>query len=156
MELGNIIFGYSRGRYEIDETFFRFLELLGCDNYGHFYPKDSVRLSPVKQNDRGGISFLNFEINPYWWGDSDDEEEVVKPNFIYKKNEKDVVIIRWYKYALRDAYSNIELTKDVILDMFVDITRTMDEVLFKDDDELKWCSDEDKRVEICKGYLYLQ
>lgn len=59
MELGNLVFGHSRGEYEIpredafEDPLFELLSLIGDDSgiYGCYF-ENSV-----------------FEVRPYWWGD---------------------------------------------------------------------------------------
>lgn len=107
MELGNLFWGNSRGEYLIDrdltDLFIDILEMLGCDARGY------TNNNNPNINDRGGITIDNIIIRPYYWGD--DEDEAVLPNFEYKPLR---LTIDWYKYPLRDAYSNIPLTKDVL------------------------------------------
>ncbi len=102
MELGNLIFGHSRGEYQVDretyqDMFGEFLEKINCDGYGCFQGNDGTFENEV------------FAIRPYYWGD--DEEEMAKPNFLYKPDNLE---IRWYKYPFRDSYSNKELTVDYL------------------------------------------
>ena len=75
--------------------FGKFLEKINCDEYGCFQGNDGIFENEV------------FAIRPYYWGN--DEEEMAKPNFVYKPDNLE---IRWYKYPLRDSYSNQELTVD--------------------------------------------
>lgn len=115
MELGNWSFGNSRGTYQINRDlqpiFWKLLEAL-CDG------------------DRYGIHFENdtFEMFPYYWGDctcgadddltgeTDHKEDCLlqKDNFVYKPLG---IRIQWYKYPLRDAYSNIQLTEKLMQDI---------------------------------------
>ena len=111
MELGNIMFGNSRGIYEVprghfEERFNDFLEAIGCDGYGYCKPSDEHK------NIRGGIKTSVFEINPYYWGD--DEEEMTIHNFIYYTTRYE---LDWYKYPLRDSYSNKQLAYDEFSEM---------------------------------------
>lgn len=46
-----------------------------------------------------------FEVRPYYWGDSPELAE--KANFLYKPTG---LKIKWYKYPLRDAYANQNIT----------------------------------------------
>lgn len=101
MELGNLLFGNSRGAYPVDrdtyqDVFQDFLEKNGFDGYGH-------------KEGSGGDVFENdtFVVRPYYWGD--DKDVAVLPNFVYKPEN---VEISWYKYPMRDAYSSIELTPE--------------------------------------------
>lgn len=123
MELGNYVFGHSRGNYPIDRDsisanmFIQYLDLMG------FY-EDSRQYEEFKNE--------IFEYRPYAWDcgckpnecDCDDEFcddrthtsecEFIKPNFVHYKSGLN---INWYKYPLRDAYSSIPLTPTFIHDV---------------------------------------
>src|SRR4051812_7811864 len=101
MELGNMIFGNSRGEFEVPRQLFAML----------FEPL-WVRLD-------GGFSepFENatFVVRPYYWGDCVCDGEghepgclAALPNFLHKPSGYE---IRWYKYPFRDSYANRELTR---------------------------------------------
>ena len=111
MEMGTLIFGHSRGEYEISrnwETFFcKSLDKMGLDNYGLVEGENNPY-----ENNRGGITTDLFEINPYYWGEDEDEAE--KPNFIYYPTGYE---LRWYKYPLRDSYANKDLSFMEFADM---------------------------------------
>lgn len=106
MELGNLLFGHSRGTFIVDRKLERYfveqLESLGFDAYG--YTKE------------GKYGFQNeiFEVRPYWWGD-DDALEATLPNFRYIPMN---IEIRWYKYPLRDSYSNKPITYELLTEIF--------------------------------------
>lgn len=98
MELGNLMFGNSRGEYAVgprkdyQEPFNRFLNALGLDYHG--------------EDERGyGIDNDVFTIRPYYWGE--DEAKAELPNFVYKPTGLE---ISWYKYPMRDAYSNQDVS----------------------------------------------
>lgn len=118
MELGNLIFGHSRGAYELprdwDNKFYEIIDTFGLSYQGHPFhdPYDKT----VKVNERGGITTAKFEINPYWWG-LDDDPEKERPNFLYYPTGYE---IRWYKYPLRDAYANQDLTYEQFSEMVAD------------------------------------
>ena len=102
MELGNLMFGNSRGEYavvprmEYQEAFCEFLESIGCDGYGWNH-----RIAGNKtETDM-------FIVRPYYWGE--DVSEAALPNFVYKPTGLE---IRWYKYPMRDAYSNQDVSVD--------------------------------------------
>lgn len=110
MELGNLLFGNSRGRYHVEprevyqDAFFAFLDANGWD--GHAIRTDNLVDDPyVFENDV-------FSIRAYYWGE--DEDIAALPNFVYKPTGLE---ISWYKYPMRDAYSN----QDVSLEQFVEI-----------------------------------
>lgn len=94
MELGNMIFGHSRGEYQVNRKFVDLkewndlLEHYNLGFYGDYIETDK------------------FIMRPYYWGE--EEEEMDKPNFVYKPMN---IEIRWYKYPFRDSYSNVELNK---------------------------------------------
>ena len=100
MEIGNLLFGNSRGEYRVPREWQdKFWELIEAYNPGdgYGYAPDG---SPFA-TDRGGYENDTFLINPYYWGD--DEAIEAEPNFVYKPTGYE---IQWYKYPLRDAWSN--------------------------------------------------
>ena len=100
MELGNLLFGHSRGERPVpryggyEEELERLFDALGCDIYGVNFENDV------------------FAMHPYYWGYCECEDEhdedcpVIQPNFYHKSSG---LKIWWYKYALRDSYSNQKL-----------------------------------------------
>ncbi len=114
MELGNLVFGYSRGEYGfpdrelVDSAEWRdLLEVTGSDSYGY--------TNLEQANPRGGYENNVFAIRPYWWGDEDNEEECEAPNFLYKPTGFE---IRWYKYPFRDSYMTEDMTSEQVLETF--------------------------------------
>ena len=112
-ELGNLLFGNARGNYplgrgSLENEFARFLEEIGCDGYGFFSGKEEN----LKRNARGGCENEIFVINPYYWGEDDEEAE--KPNFLFIPENAEIC---WYKYPMRDAYSNVEISLERMKDM---------------------------------------
>lgn len=102
-ELGNLLFGNSRGEYPITERghwqdlFIKYFVDTGYfDGYG-FYLNDNQE----HKTDRGGYESNVFILNPYYWGEDDGIAEL--PNFVYKPNGLE---IQWYKYPFRDSYTN--------------------------------------------------
>ncbi len=98
-EIGNLLFGNYRGgipvsRAETEEIFGELLEALQFDSYA------------------GNFSNEVFSITPYYWGD--DEALQAVPNFIYHPAK---FHMRWYKYALRDAYANQDMTVEAFRKM---------------------------------------
>jgi|GEM_PF-633842 len=105
MELGNTLFGHSRGKYSLirgkgfEEVLDRLFEVCVPNNrmYGEVFENEV------------------FAIFPYYWGDCTcgDEQNhkqdcpIVKPNFLYKPTGFE---LRWYKYPLRDSYTNQKIT----------------------------------------------
>lgn len=132
IEIGNLIFGNSRGDYCVsrdkwEEAFLKFLTQCGFDSYGHINDEEIERLycttdyvPQIKTLENGTqytehvhlFSNDTFELRPYYWGDN--EVLANKPNFVYKP---DLVEISWYKYPLRDSYSNKQLTFKYFCDM---------------------------------------
>ena len=122
MELGNMLFGNSRGEYPfpdrdlVDCDEWTGLCDLVCDSYGH--AEDWM-----EQNEMGGVTTDVFEINPYYWGDctcgaeENDEDEhhpdcrLLVHNFIYKPTG---FCIDWYKYPFRDSFMSENLSCDEI------------------------------------------
>lgn len=111
MELGNLIFGNSRGKYEFPERnlvnspewedLCKAAEVCNC--YG----------SPEVERDFYGFDNEVFTIRPYYWGE--DESIAALPNFHFKPTN---FTIDWYKYAFRDSYMNQDLTTEQILEIF--------------------------------------
>lgn len=106
-ELGNLLFGHSRGKFFIDRATFQkpfenFLHAMDADVYG--YPSTPV---DRKQASDPTIETDVFLIRPYCWDDSDPAVDM--PNFVYKPAG---IQISWYKYALRDAYCSHDLTPE--------------------------------------------
>ena len=101
MEMGNLIFGNSRGKYCVEpredyqDAFCQFLHDNGFDFDGEY--KDG----------RDEFENETFIVRPYYWGE--DEKKAELPNFVYKPTGLE---INWYKYPMRDAYSNqdVDLT----------------------------------------------
>ena len=95
-ELGNLMFGNSWGEYLVEpredyqKIFADFLFAHRFDGYGN-----------REGNRKWEFENDVFIIRPYYWGE--DEEVAKLPNFVYKPTGLE---IRWYKYPMRDAYSN--------------------------------------------------
>ena len=110
MEMGNYVFGNSRGEYEVNrnwqEAFCNFLRECGFEGYGFV---EHERLAPFKvtiqgtEEEDGATQFENdiFVVLPYYWGDDDEIKK--RPNFVYKPTGFEM---NWYKYPLRDSYMN--------------------------------------------------
>lgn len=119
MELGNLLFGNSRGIYLVEprddyqDAFCEFLNSVGGNFEGYLDMCDA----------RGWYENEVFIIRPYYWGD--DEEIAELPNFVYKPTGLE---IRWYKYPMRDAYSN----QDVPLDTFKAILKECQKSVWKE------------------------
>lgn len=87
MEIGNLLFGHSRGRYPVDREIrearelWRMLHVLGFSEYGRnvfseIKPPDSLRIEETRRgatiSDEHG---LLMETRAYWWGDTETEED---------------------------------------------------------------------------------
>ena len=120
MELGNMIWGNSRGEFEVPREdawtgpLVELMEQAGCDFYG--MPSFDFYGKPGFEN---GI----FIIRPYYWGDcvcgceEDDHAAdcpIILPNFHYLPTD---FKLDWYKYPLRDSYMN----QDVSIEQFLEI-----------------------------------
>jgi hypothetical protein len=102
MELGNLMFGNSRGQFPLER--------------GKWQDK-FCELTEELALDMNEFENEVFEFFAYWWGDCtcgvgedepcDDSCNLVRPNFIYKPTGYE---IQWYKYPLRDSYANQEIT----------------------------------------------
>ena len=114
IELGNLLFGNSRGNFLIErgpweDVFYDFLHDNGFDGYG--YKNDSTDL--VFENE-------TFSIRPYYWGD--DETIAELPNFVYKPTG---FTISWYKYPFRDAYASHDISDETFYEMLKDCERSL-------------------------------
>ena len=129
MELGNALFGNSRGEYSIERNTGFETELNRL--FDAYAPN---RDSSYREY---GVNFENdvFSVFPYYWGDctcgmeGEDKEclsecSLLRPNFLYKPTGFE---INWYKYPLRDAYMN----QNIRLHEFVEIISKCIESLVK-------------------------
>jgi hypothetical protein len=100
MELGNEFFGHSRGNIAVPsrplytQLITPLFDAMGCDNYGIHFDNDI------------------FEMHPYCWCDTPECLQCGKrtqTTFLYKPTG---FTLMWYKYAMRDAYTNVALTDD--------------------------------------------
>lgn len=106
MELGNIMFGHSRGKFPI------------CDRKTYRALIEPL-FEAMDGNAPYGIEFKNdvFEMHPYCWCDESTCPQcgsATQPQF---KHYESGLEIQWYKYAMRDAYSNIELSEELMQDV---------------------------------------
>ena len=98
MEIGNLLFGNSRGEHEVDRGFYEqaFMPLWAS----------SVFFSDGFENDV-------FVVRPYSWAEClcDGACACVAglPNFEHKSTGFSV---SWYKYPFRDSYSNKVITEE--------------------------------------------
>lgn len=118
MELGNVLMGNSRGKFEtadrnlVESTEWAELcDVISFDGYSCGHKVDANRY--------GGIKCSLFEIRPYYWGDCDcgiDEDSteehkehcsLLKHNFVHNPSGLE---LDWYKYPFRDSYTNLEIS----------------------------------------------
>ena len=130
MEIGNLLFGNSRGNFPVErgdfqQAFWDFLESCGFDSYGHIEDDEleknlqTVMGDVVKNiNNEDYTEHMHFFendvfiIRPYWWGESQNIAEL--SNFEFKPTNYQ---LKWYKYPLRDSYANQELTLEQFKEM---------------------------------------
>ncbi|WP_144106857.1 hypothetical protein [Paraburkholderia sp. BCC1886] len=101
MELGNELFGHSRGQHEVDRDtytplFTALLDVMGQDSYGEKFDN------------------AVFSIRPYCWCDKPLCPQCglgTEKNFVFRPIAFE---LSWYKYPLRDAYTNIPLTQAIL------------------------------------------
>lgn len=123
MELGNLLFGNSRGEFPIfdrenwQDTFWEYFG--DYFDYHAFY--DNAKKDPKHTTDMGGYENDTFVINPYYWGE--DDEIAKRPNFIYKPTGLE---IQWYKYPLRDAYLNQDISLEEAKKIWADCIKSME------------------------------
>jgi len=112
-ELGHILFGNFSGEFPVvprekmEEYFFELLEAAQCDDYGYASEEAKTIDGIICNEANGGIDTELFSINPYYWGDDDAVAKL--PNFRYKPEDLEIF---WYKYPLRDAWSNREISTE--------------------------------------------
>lgn len=111
MELGNLMFGNSRGNYEFPDR-----DIVNSTEWETLCEKAQVNISygtPEVEREFYGFENEVFTIRPYYWGDNEETSEL--PNFVYKPTG---FKIEWYKYAFRDSYMNFALSIEDILEIF--------------------------------------
>lgn len=128
MELGNALFGHSRGEYVVDrngeacDLLNDLMSELGFDGYGRIREDVDAGDPTVKRilavtargvevhGVQGGGTLLL--TRSYWWGD-DESPEAGLPNLEVPSMGFQ---LSWYKYMFRDAYSNRPLTVGLVRD----------------------------------------
>ena len=117
MELGNLMFGNSRGEYAIprdigyEQRFRLWLYDNGFDGYG------------IHNSGADEIETDVFVIRPYYWGE--DEALMDLPNFEYKPTG---LKISWYKYPMRDAYSNQNISPKQFKEILEECSKAMEDI----------------------------
>lgn len=116
VEKEKVWFELPRGEWQ--NTFCAFLDDNGFDMYG--YRLDNMGIKPIGDNLFQQFENDTFILRPYYWGESD--EVINLSNFVYKPKN---IEICWYKYPLRGAYSNVELTFDEFKDIISDCDKSV-------------------------------
>lgn len=157
MELGNMVFGHSRGVYDFDaysdrakrDDLLDMMNELGITVYGqpshditvlhdrHIEPSWMTGDNAFKHVD--GEDWRRIDIvdpgtgdriltfRSYWWGDTDTEEDAVSADLPNLEFPAQGLQIRWYKYYGRDSYTNIPLTDELIDDIRMALTPALEE-----------------------------
>lgn len=126
MEIGNLLFGNSRGAFQIPRTegyetvFSAFLERSGFGSYGEIL---NEKLEQYRTADGCGFENDVFVLRPYYWGE--DEKKMELPNFYFKPKK---VEIRWYKYPFRDAYCSTDIDEMGFMYMLAECEKSLDDV----------------------------
>ena len=126
IELGNLLFGHSRGKFLVPRNedyqgaFLNFLERSGFDAGGNI---DNPHLEDFCNDETNCFENDIFILRPYYWGD--DEEMCELPNFVYKPTGFEM---RWYKYPLRDTYANQDLTPIDFWFMLAECEKSLDQI----------------------------
>lgn len=119
MELGNMLFGHSRGEYPLTNR-----QLVNCKSWYALCKKAGVDAG-YGHGENYGFDNDTFTIRPYWWGD-DDAPEATLPNFLYKPTGFQIM---WYKYAFRDSYMNQNLSDRQIKAIWKKCAESIDEMI---------------------------
>lgn len=124
MELGNMLFGNSREKHSIDRDLFQdlFCKWLAANGFDSYVNPQSSKC-PIECKEENGDHYYEndvFVLRPYYWGL--DESISEKPNFVYKPTG---LQLSWYKYPMRDAYSNIELELEGFKTMLADCSGSL-------------------------------
>lgn len=128
MELGNLLFGHSRGAFRVDRASLAcdllntLLSELGFDSYGRVDESVARRLDAadawpdgLTPTDRGvditdESGRLLLRTRAYWWGDDEDPQAGLAnlecPPLGFA--------LSWYKYRMRDAYSSQPLDTGIV------------------------------------------
>lgn len=112
MEIGNRLFGNSRGDFPVDRSlegiFIAALKKAGFDRHGFCRTWKSDTPAPVPYNEQATATH-HFVIQPYV--EDDMANAVLVPNFLDRTTG---LKLRWYKHPLRDSYANYELTEEML------------------------------------------
>ena len=110
MELGNLLFGNSRGQFKLPDR-----DIVSSDEWANLKEKVNINFYGIPNDESDFYGFDNdaFTIRPYYWGEDGNMAEL--PNFLYKPTG---FKIHWYKYPFRDSYMNQDLNREEILKIF--------------------------------------
>lgn len=112
MEIGNLLFGNSRGDFAVDRglegIFLKALREAGFDEQGFCRTWKSDTPAPVPYTSDATATH-HFVIQPYVYDDMDNANLV--PNFLDRTTG---LKLRWYKRPLRDSYANYDLTREML------------------------------------------
>lgn len=120
MELGNFIFGHSRGEFPIPDR---------MEYSGYLKPLFEA-LNPFGNYYNYGMDFENdvFEMHPYCWCDSEKCAQCgstgEEANLLFKPTG---FKLNWYKYAMRDAYTNQEVNPQMFQDIVAQCIESLKE-----------------------------
>ena len=129
MELGNAIFGNSRGEYRVDhswqDAFVYKLYDMGFDGYGLPVNDEQTYKGEFKtiKSEFGNATYFEndtFILMPYYWGDDDYISQL--PNFVHKPTGFE---LQWYKYPLSDGYMNKNISFDELMEIMEDCKRSL-------------------------------
>ena len=123
IELGNLIFGNSRGNYVINrdewqDPFCDFMSRTGFDAWG--YRKNGHDEDPDEQEYDFGFENDTFVLRPYYWGEGDDIAAL--PNFEYKPTG---FTLSWYKYPLRNAFASHNISTERFVEILKECEKSM-------------------------------
>lgn len=147
MEIGNLLFGHSRGEYRLDrysaeaDRLGNVLYELGLNSYGY---QDSDLDRVVDHNPHLQVTWLKEHpegndlrrvdvvdpntgeilmiVRKYWWGDYDTPEDKASADAPNLEVPKLDLQMDWYKYYGRDSYTNQPLTGE-LLDSILEVLR---------------------------------
>lgn len=133
MEVGNLLFGNSRGKYKFPDrklvnakSWRDLVEILGADDYMHIPEINQWCVRAAMRDVDGQWTFYDkthqklFQIFPYYWGE--DEVLQARHNFVYKPGTPEELAIDWYKYPFRDAYLSRPASKTMLKRIFTECT----------------------------------
>lgn len=112
LEIGNLLFGNSRGNYLVnrcwvDGKWRELMDLMEADY--HAYVKNPKLKKYI--NEQGYFKNEKFIIRPYCWDEDDDAKEL--PNLEVKDAiNGETFTVSWYKYPFRDSYMSHDISQE--------------------------------------------